>query len=54
MLPHNIDLMHQERNILENIISMCLDVTGFMKDDMNAWKDLGLCVIVLRWRLNQL
>jgi hypothetical protein len=44
VLPHNIDLMHQERNIVESIISMCLDVTGFTKDNMNAGKDLAdLC-----------
>jgi hypothetical protein len=44
ILPHNIDLMHQERNIAESIMSMCLDVTGFMKDNMNARKDLAaLC-----------
>jgi hypothetical protein len=44
ILPHNIDLMHHERNVAESIISMCLDVTDFMKDNMNAWKDLAdLC-----------
>jgi hypothetical protein len=32
--------MHQERNIAESIMSMCLDVTGFTKDNMNAVKDL--------------
>jgi hypothetical protein len=43
-LPHNIDLMHQERNIVESIMSMCLDVTGSMKDNMNVRKDLAaLC-----------
>jgi hypothetical protein len=43
-LPHNIDLMHQERNVTESIISMCLDVTGFSKDNTNARKDLAtLC-----------
>jgi hypothetical protein len=42
LLPHNIDLMHQERNIVESIISMCLDVTGFSKDNMNARKDLAV------------
>jgi hypothetical protein len=26
ILPHNINLIHQERNIVENIMSMCLDV----------------------------
>jgi hypothetical protein len=40
-LPHNIDLMHQEQNIVESIMSMCLDVTGFTKDNMNARKDLA-------------
>jgi hypothetical protein len=36
--------MHQERNITENIISMCLDVISFSKDNMNARKDLAaLC-----------
>jgi hypothetical protein len=44
ILPHNIDLMHQERNVVESIISMCIDVTGFTKDNMNARKDLAdLC-----------
>jgi hypothetical protein len=36
--------MHQERNIAKNIISMCLDVISFSKDNMNARKDLAaLC-----------
>jgi hypothetical protein len=44
ILPYNIDLMHQERNIVEIIVSMCLDAIGFMKDNMNARKDLAaLC-----------
>jgi hypothetical protein len=29
ILPHNINLMHQERNIAKSIMSMCLNVTGF-------------------------
>jgi hypothetical protein len=41
ILPHNIDLMHQERNIVESIISMCFDVTNFLKDNVNARKDLA-------------
>jgi hypothetical protein len=41
---HNIDLMHQERNIAESIMSMCLDVTGFTKDNVNAGKNIAaLC-----------
>jgi hypothetical protein len=36
--------MHQERNVVESIMSLCLDVTGFTKDNVNARKDLaGLC-----------
>jgi hypothetical protein len=44
ILPHNIDLMHQECNIAESIISMCFYVTGFSKDNVNARNDLtALC-----------
>jgi hypothetical protein len=41
ILPNNIDLMHQECNIVESIISMCFDVTSFSKDNINARKDLA-------------
>jgi hypothetical protein len=41
ILPHNIYLMHQEHNIAKSIISMCFDVTGFLKDNANARKDLA-------------
>jgi hypothetical protein len=44
ILPHNIDLKDQERNVGENIMSMCVDVTSFMKDNVNVRKDLAaLC-----------
>jgi hypothetical protein len=33
--------MHQEQNVAENIMSMCLNITDFMKDNMNARKDLA-------------
>jgi hypothetical protein len=33
-------LMHQERNIVESIISMCFDATDFSKDNVNVRKDL--------------
>jgi hypothetical protein len=32
--------MHQEQNVGESIMSMCLNVTGFTKDNMNTRKDL--------------
>jgi hypothetical protein len=44
ILPHNINLMHQERNVMESIIIMCFDVIRFSKDNINARKDLAaLC-----------
>jgi hypothetical protein len=44
ILPHNTDLMHQEWNVAESIISICLDVIDFTKDNVNARKDLAnLC-----------
>jgi hypothetical protein len=36
--------MHQEHKVAESIISMCFDVTGLLKDNVNARKDLAaLC-----------
>jgi hypothetical protein len=44
ILPHNFNLMHQERNDVKSIISMYFDVTNFSKDDINARKYLAtLC-----------
>jgi len=41
ILPHNIDVMHQERNVAESIISMCFDIKGKTKDNVKARKDLA-------------
>jgi hypothetical protein len=38
---HNIDVMHQERNIVESIVSTCLDITGKTKDNFNAQRDIA-------------
>jgi uncharacterized protein (DUF2225 family) len=44
ILPHNIDLMQQEHNIAESIISMYFDITDFSKDNINTRKYLAaLC-----------
>ena len=44
ILVHNIDVMHQERNMAESIISTCMDLTGKTKDNIKARKDLAeLC-----------
>ncbi|WVZ61777.1 hypothetical protein U9M48_011596 [Paspalum notatum var. saurae] len=40
-LPHNIDVMHQERNVAESVISMCMDFSDKTKDNVKARKDLA-------------
>ena len=40
MLPYNIDLMHQERNVAESIISICFDMDK-TKDNVKARKNLA-------------
>ncbi|WVZ76615.1 hypothetical protein U9M48_024578 [Paspalum notatum var. saurae] len=40
-LPHNIDVMHQERNVAESIISTCMDFSDKAKDNVKAQKDLA-------------
>ena len=40
LLPHNLDVMHIEKNIYENILWTLLKVEGKTKDTMNARLDL--------------
>ena len=40
ILMHNIDVMHQERNVAESIISTCMDFPDKTKDNIKARKDL--------------
>jgi hypothetical protein len=42
ILMHNIDVMHQERNMGESIINTCLNITDKTKDNPKARKDLAL------------
>jgi hypothetical protein len=41
ILMHNIDVMHQERNVAESIISTCMNLAGKTKDNVKARKDLA-------------
>jgi hypothetical protein len=44
ILMHNINVMHQERNIGESILSICMSFTNKMKDNHKARKNLAqLC-----------
>jgi hypothetical protein len=42
ILMHNIDVMHQERNIGESILSTCMSFTDKTKDNHKARNDLAL------------
>jgi hypothetical protein len=42
ILMHNIDVMHQERNVGENILSTCMSFADKTKDNHKARKDLTL------------
>jgi hypothetical protein len=40
ILPHNIDLMHQERNVACSLINMVFDVIDKRRDNLNMRKDI--------------
>jgi hypothetical protein len=40
ILIHNIDAMHQECNVAERIVSMCIDIMGKTKNNFKAWRDI--------------
>lgn len=40
LLHHNLDVMHVEKNVCENIIGTLLNVKNKSKDGVNARKDL--------------
>jgi hypothetical protein len=40
ILMHNIDVMHQECNVAESIVSTCLNITGKTKDNFKARRDI--------------
>jgi hypothetical protein len=40
LLRHNLDVMHIEKNVMDNILSTLLDIKGKTKDNLKAHKDL--------------
>jgi hypothetical protein len=38
---HNIDVMHHERNVAKSIVSTCMDITGKIKDNFKARRDIS-------------
>jgi hypothetical protein len=48
ILMHNIDVMHQEHNMDESIISTCMGFSGKIKDNVKAHQDLAeLCFKIM-------
>ncbi|XP_016436993.1 uncharacterized protein LOC107763084 isoform X2 [Nicotiana tabacum] len=45
LIRHNIDVMHIEKNVCDNIIGTLLDMEGKTKDNLNARRDLKEMVI---------
>ena len=41
MIRHNLDVMHVEKNVCDQIIHTIMDVKGKTKDDVNARRDLA-------------
>ena len=41
LIRHNLDAMHIEKNVFEQIINTIMNVKGKSKDDMNSRKDLA-------------
>jgi hypothetical protein len=39
---HNIDIMHQECNVAESIVSTCLDIMSKTKDNFKAQRDIAV------------
>ncbi|XP_058208168.1 uncharacterized protein LOC131321181 [Rhododendron vialii] len=40
LIRHNIDLMHTQKNVLENILGTLLNILGKIKDNLKAQQDL--------------
>ena len=40
LIHHNLDVMHIEKNVFNNVINIVMDVTEKIKDNLNARKDM--------------
>ncbi|XP_056161784.1 uncharacterized protein LOC130135923 [Syzygium oleosum] len=40
LIHHNLDVMHIEKNVFDNVINTVMDVTGKIKDNLNVRKDM--------------
>jgi hypothetical protein len=42
LVPHNIDIMHNEKNVFDNVFNIVMDVKGKRKDNLKARHDLEM------------
>lgn len=42
LIRHNLDVMHIEKNVFDNVFFKIMDVKGKSKDNINARKDVGI------------
>ncbi|KAL0322233.1 UNVERIFIED_CONTAM: hypothetical protein Scaly_2519700 [Sesamum calycinum] len=42
LIRHNVDAMHIEKNVFDNILNTIMDIKGRTKDNMNACRDLKI------------
>jgi hypothetical protein len=40
LVPHNIDIMHNKKNMFDNVFNTVIDVKGKIKDNLKARRDL--------------
>jgi hypothetical protein len=40
LVTHNIDIMHNEKNVFDNIFNTVMDMKGKTKDNLKARRDL--------------
>ena len=43
LLRHNIDVMHNEKNVFDNVFNTNLNVKGKTKDDLKSRRDIEVC-----------
>ncbi|KAK4397581.1 hypothetical protein Sango_1594700 [Sesamum angolense] len=42
LIQHNLDVMHIQKNVFDNIFNIVMDIKGKSKDNLNAWKILKI------------
>ncbi|KAL0349854.1 UNVERIFIED_CONTAM: hypothetical protein Sradi_4134600 [Sesamum radiatum] len=50
LIRHNLDVMHIEKTVFDNISNTVIVIKKKMKDNLSAWRDLKIiCTLELEW-----